>query len=151
MLPPKNASGMPVVPKNLDNRDLELFLQNVRQVLTGQKSTGGKGSDIYLEPAVKRYFDQMFYKTKKELQAYFDEQIAKLKQELFDEIKRATDALRDELTQLIQTTKEELLAEMDTKDQALKEAIQKDYNEKLQKLDDDLRAYVDAKTATTPP
>ena len=33
MLPPKNASGMPVVPKNLDNRDLELFLQNVRQVL----------------------------------------------------------------------------------------------------------------------
>ncbi len=151
MLPPKNTSGMPVVPKNLDNRDLELFLQNVRQVLTGQKSAGGKGSDIYLEPAVKRYFDQMFYKTKKELQAYFDEQIAKLKQELFDEIKRATDALRDELTQLIQTTKEELLAEMDTKDQALKEAIQKDYDDKLQKLDDDLRAYVDLKTTTTPP
>ena len=143
MLPPKNTSGMPVVPKNLDNRDLELFLQNVRQVLTGQKSTGGKGSDIYLEPAVKRYFDQMFYKTKKELQAYFDEQIAKLKQELFDEIKRATDALRDELTQLIQTTKEELLTAMDTKDQALKEAIQKDF--------DDLRAYVDAKTSSTPP
>ena len=140
---------MPVVPKNLDNRDLELFLQNVRQVLTGQKSAGGKGSDIYLEPAVKRYFDQMFYKTKKELQAYFDEQIAKLKQELFDEIKRATDALRDELTQLIQTTKQELLAEMDTKDQALKEAIQKDYDEKLVKLDADLRAYVDAKTTTT--
>lgn len=116
---------MPVVPRNLDNRDLELFLQNVRQVLTGQKSAGGKGSDIYLEPAVKRYFDQMFYKTKKELQAYFDEQIAKLKQEL--------------------------LAEMDTKDQALKEAIQKDYDEKLQKLDDDLRAYVDLKTTTTSP
>ncbi len=151
MLPPKNTSGMPVVPRNLDNRDLELFLQNVRQVLTGQKSAGGKGSDIYLEPAVKRYFDQMFYKTKKELQAYFDEQIAKLKQELFDEIKRATDALRDELTQLIQTTKQELLTAMDTKDQALKEAIQKDYDEKLQKLDDDLRAYVDLKTTTTPP
>ena len=40
---------------------------------------------------------------------------------------------------------------MDEKDQALKEAIQKDYDEKLQKLDDDLRAYVDAKTTTTPP
>ena len=84
MLPPKNASGMPVVPKNLDNRDLELFLQNVRQVLTGQKSAGGKGSDIYLEPAVKRYFDEQ------------------------------VDA-------------------------------------KLAKLDADLRAYVDAKTRTTPP
>ena len=50
MLPPKNTSGMPVVPKNLDNRDLELFLQNVRQVLTSQKSAGGKGSDVYLSP-----------------------------------------------------------------------------------------------------
>ena len=52
MLPPKNASGMPVVPKNLDNRELELFLQNVRQVLTDQKSAGGKGSDVVREIAL---------------------------------------------------------------------------------------------------
>ena len=40
---------------------------------------------------------------------------------------------------------------MDTKDQALKEAIQKEVDAKLAKLDADLRAYVDAKTTTTPP